>query len=166
MEGFMFGETVPSGRVISALLGVDASNKLSDKDVGKAVKLIASDTYGLCVADDEIEGVLLGVEPDTHNAGFSFGSVRTGYLGERVTAMNKSGGTLAIGAYVLAAAQEARGTLNGGTLGPVPYVKAGVAADDAPAVIFASPATYKWRVVSHLGGTGANNAELLIERVG
>lgn len=167
MTTHVLGPTVPSGRVVAVALGVDASNKLSDKDIGKPVKLIASDTYGLCGNGDEIEGILMGVENHTVNEGFSFGSILTGYLGDRAVAMNKNGSTLAIGTYVVAAAQEARGTVNSGSDGDgaLPYVKAGVANDDVP-VTFRTPNTFLWRVVSHLGGTGANNTPVLIERVG
>lgn len=166
MESFMFGVTVPSGRVVSAALGVDANSKLNDNDIGKPLKLIASDTYGICGDGDEIEGLHVSMEPHTVNNGFSFGSVQTCYLGDRIEAINKGAGAISVGQYVLAAAQAARNTKNAGSLDtPKPYVKAGVA-NNTTGPVFQSPATYRWRVVSLLGGNGAVDSEILIERVG
>lgn len=170
-ETFQFQPTVPSGRVASAALGADANSKLNDKDVGKPVKIGSSDTYVLCADGDELEGFLYGVEPNTVNNGFSFGSVLTCNLGDRVVAINKGGSSIAVGAYVLAAAQAARNTANtaGATsasgLEPCPYIKAGVA-NNTTGPVFQSPGTFRWRVVSLLGGSGAVDSEVLIERVG
>ena len=165
MDVFDFGVTVPTGRVVSAALGASNSTKLNDADKGKAVKLIASGTYGLVADGDEIEGILIGIEPNTVNNGFSFGSVQTCYLGDRVVAINKGAGALTIGGYVVAAAQAARNTANAGGLEPAPYVKAGVA-NNPTGPVFQSPGTFRWRVVSLLTGAGAVDSEVLIERVG
>lgn len=158
MTTFTLG--VPAGlaydSTVSAALGVNAAGKLTSADLGKAVKLIADSNYGVCADGNEIEGVLLAVEPYTVKDGFGFGTIQTK---ERVVAINKDVGVLAIGAYVVAAAQAAVGTANTvvasgtqkGTYGP--YVKAGAG------VIF------RWRVVAHFGGAGVVDTPILIERV-
>ena len=157
MATFTMG--VPAGlaydSTVSAALGVNAAGKLTSADLGKAVKLLADSTYGVCAATNDIEGVLIAVESHTVNDGFGLGTVQTK---ERVVAIAK-GGVLAIGAYVVAAAQAAIGTANTvvasgtqkGTYGPYVQAGAGVA--------------FKWRVVAHFGGAGAVDTPILIERV-
>ncbi len=84
------------------------------------------------------------LEPFTVNSGFSFGVVQTN---GRVRAYNADAGALAVGAYVINAAQVAVGTA--GLL----RVKAGAGT------------AFKWRVISLLGGSGAVASTVLIERV-
>lgn len=80
MAKFKMSALVGDGDVISAKLGTDTvanSGHLSDADIGKPLKLVAADTYGLCADGDVIEGFLVGVNPDTQD-GYAFGSVQVG----------------------------------------------------------------------------------------
>lgn len=162
---FKFGATVPQGKTISAALGVNAGTKLTDKDVNKCVKLAANNNYVLCADGDEIEGILMSVEPHTVNDGFGFGSVLLANEGVREEA-TVVGTTLAVGDFVVAAAQAAVGTEQ--TLGK-PTVKKGTAASQGGGSPFTyverSPNTYIWRVISLLSGTGLATETVLIEKV-
>lgn len=142
----------------SAALGVNAAGKLTDLDIGKAVKLIGDSNYGLCADGNDIEGILFSVEPFTVNAGFGFGTVQTK---ERIIGINKNGAALAmaVGDFAVAAAQPAVGTtiteITSGTQSGVrpTHVKTGAG------VLF------KWRVISLLGAAGAVDSLVLLERV-
>lgn len=158
MASFVMG--VPAGfedtSLCSAALGVNAAGKLTDYDLGKAVKLIADSTYGLCANGDDIEGQLVSVEPVTVNDGFGFGTIQ---VAERLVAKNSGGAAIAVGAEVIAAAQPAVGTaitaVSSGTqtgIRPMP-VKSGTGA------------IFKWRVISLLGGAGAVGTPILIEKI-
>ncbi len=164
MSDLMFQPTVPTGCVIAAHLGADgtAPNRFTDKEIGKAVKLAGLDNYVLCADGDELEGVVLAIEPGTIDNGFSYGSVQKD---GRVIAINTGSGALTVGTYVVASAQAALGTANatgGNNFDPCPQVEAGSAG--VPGTSFAVPATYKWRVISLLGGNGAVNSAVLIEK--
>lgn len=159
MADFMFQPTVPTGPlnpVATCLFGADgtAPNRFTDIELGKGVKLAGLDNYVLAADGDELEGIVLAVDGSTINEGFSWGSVLRATPTVRLIARNGGAGAIAVGAYVLAAAQQAIGTANllAGGLDPVPNVKAG------------APAVYKWRVISLLGGAGAVNSQILIER--
>lgn len=157
MAKFKFTELVPQDSVISAKLGVDANSKLTDADVGKAVKLIAADTYGLCAVNDEIEGFLVAVDSATAD-GLSFGSVQIS--GRKSVVLD---GAVTIGALVLTGTPIARNT----ALTVDVAVKTGTAASQSGTTPFAftqrTPNTHLWRLVS---GTGLNGAVGVIERVG
>lgn len=156
MAKFKFTETVPAGKVISAKLGVDAANPLSDADVGKFVKLAANDNYVLCAEGDEIEGVLLSVEPATID-GFAFGSVQIG--GRKAVTLQ---GAVPVGTAVVCGTPVARGT----ALTAPALVKAGTAASQLGAAPYTyterTPNTHIWRNIT---GAGTAGAEGLIERV-
>jgi hypothetical protein len=141
MAKFRFTETVPQGTVLAAKLGADSDNPLSDADVGKAVKLDASDNYVLADAGDEIEGFLLSVEPATQD-GFSFGSVQKG--GRKAITID---GTLAVGDLVVVGTVVARGIA---LTGPV-KVKKGTAASQLATGTYAyterTPNTHLWRLI-------------------
>ncbi len=155
MATFKFGVQagLTDDATFGAALGVNPAGKLTDRDLYKAVKLSGDSTYSLCADGDEIEGILVAVEPSTVNAGYGFGTVQKK---ERVLARNM-GAAIAVGAYVVAAAQPAVGTAigaesTGQSTGAQPTpVKSG------------TPATYKWRVVS-LITSGATGGIILIER--
>jgi len=86
---------------------------ITDADIGKPVKLVAADTYGLCADGDVIEGFLLSIDAATQ-AGLPFGTVQIdGY--KRV----ELDGDVAIGAAVEAAAPAAAGTAEANGLGKV-----------------------------------------------
>lgn len=145
---FEFTELVPipPGSVVSAALGVDKNAKFAQIDVGKGVKMGAAHNYVLLADGDDIEGVVVAVAPHTVNDGFSFGSVQKAGRVEAVV-QNGGGGALAVGAYVVSAAPVALGTAGKLT------VKAGAGV------------SHKWRVISRMGGNGANGTTVLIERV-
>lgn len=158
MTAFLFQPVVPlpDDATQNAALGVNPAGKLTDKDIGKALKLIGDSRYGVVADGDEIEAVLLSIEPFTVNDGYGFGTIQTK---ERVVASNAGAGAIAVGATVLAAAQPAVGTeittLTTGTqtgVKPTP-VKAG------------APTKFLWRVVSLLGGNGGVGTTILIERI-
>lgn len=158
MAAFQFG--VPAGFVdsstFSAALGVNAAGKLTDSDVGKAVKLIADSTYGLCADGNDIEGVLYSVEPATVNDGFGFGTI---LCDERFVGSNAGAGAIAVGAQVIAADQTAVGTA-------LTAISSGVMTGVLPTPVKAGTGTvFKWRVISLLGGAGAVGTPILLERV-
>lgn len=148
--------SLPDDAVVSAALGVNAAGKLTDFDKYKALKLAGNNNYVLAADGDDIEGVLVSVEPFTVNNGFGFGSVQTK---DRIIARNDGAGAIAVRAQVIAAAQGAVGTANttistGALTGVTPTpVKAGTGA------------VFNWRVISLLGAAGAVGDPILIERV-
>lgn len=156
---FTFSELVADARIISAKLGAATGTPLADADVGKAVKLIATDTYGLCADGDEIEGFLHSVEPATID-GYSFGSVQV--TGRKAV---KFDGTVAFGAKVLCGAIVARGTALA-SLGAV-KVKTGTAASQLTSGNYTyterTPNTHLWRVIS--AAATADGTSAIIERV-
>lgn len=149
MTAFYFDETVPNrnGAVRTSLLGASTSSSdhFTTKDANKPVKLIGDSRYGLVSDGDDLEAVVVGVEGGTLGNGYSYGSVQRyfNYLRAEVT-----GGVLSIGDTVVCAAQSALGTEQ-------PYVK----------VKSGAGAVYKWRVVSHLGGTGQIGTPVLLEPI-
>ena len=153
MTPLRFGVTVPMlpGSVDSCALGASASpgDRFTKNEVGKAVKLAASNNYVLAVDNDDLEGVCEEVgssDPGgTVNNGWSFGGVRRRFGSYEATV---KGGALAVGAQVRCAAQAALGTAN--TNG-APHIEAGTGT------------AFKWRVKSLLTGTGQIDQLVLIE---
>lgn len=131
-----------------AALGAAAGEAWTVKEVGKLVTLEAGstdDNYKLAAADDDIQGFVSSVEAHTVNSGFSFGVVQKN---GRLRAVNaNASAALAVGDYVIAAAQTAVGTAG------LAKVKAGAGS------------VFKWRVLSLMGGSGAVGATVLIEKV-
>ena len=147
MTTFVFTENVTDQEVISAALGVSNSTKLNDKDVGKPVKLASANNYVVCSTGDQIEGFVSSISPETVNGGFSFGGVATeGRFTAKLDAAQV--GTVAVGALVVAGVSSALGTVD-----TYPLVKTG------------SPATFFWRVIRIVSGTGVAGDLVLIERV-
>ena len=154
---YKFGiKPAPDHWKTEAVLGVNAAGKFTSKDLGKAVTLADDSRYVLAADGDEIEGVVVAMEPHTCNDGLGFGTVQT--KGRFVA--KAVGGTLAIGALVVVSTQSAVGTeivrvTTGERTGEIPItVKAG------------TPTVHIWRVISHYnGGAGAAGTFILIERV-
>jgi hypothetical protein len=147
MAKFTFQPTVPTDSTFSAKLGTDTvanGGGLTDADVGKFVKLVAPDTYGLCAEGDPIEGILVSLEPATID-GYSFGTVAKEDLRIKVQLQ----GAVSFGNFVVAGAPLARGVKQGATL---PKVKASATPTQ--------PGVRPWRTIS--GGT-ADGAAALIE---
>ncbi len=148
MTAFMFQPRVGDSDKVSAALGVSSAAKYSDSDLNKVVKLAGAHNYVPVSATDQIEGVVIAIAPNTVNNGFSFGTVQTD---GRIVATNASATALAVGDYVVAAAQLALGTVQ-----PYPLVQKSAA----------NAEFFKWRVVDLLtAGTGAQNTQVLIERI-
>ena len=138
----------PHADIVSAALGVDASNKLNDNDIGKPVKLAAANNYVVCANGDEIAGFLVSTEAATVNDGFSSGSVRRN---KRMTAQVDAAeiGTAVVGVLVAAGTSAALGTK-----------------DTRPQVeIIAAPAKHLWEVIRVISGTGVAGDLVLIERI-
>lgn len=145
-----FTETVTAAlKNTSAALGVSSGAKFVEADKDKAVKLAANDNYVLCAVDDPIEGFVNSLEAWTVNNGFSFGTVQTG---DRKRVQVAAGQTLAVGAFVVAAAQVALGTVG------LAQVKA--------AANLAAAGAFPWRVISLESGVGTAGAIVVIELAG
>lgn len=152
MTDFAFTPLVndPHADTISAALGVDASNKLTDNDVGKPVKLAGADNYVLCADGDDIDGFLVSTEANTVNDGFAFGSVQRN---KRFEVQVESGevGTLAVGTFAVAG---------------IPVVAINVKQTYAQVILKAAAAGAPlWKVISIISGTGVAGDLILIERV-
>ncbi|MDI1362519.1 hypothetical protein [Methylotenera sp.] len=164
MAKFNFTESFSVEEIIStklSALAADtaglASGYLTDADVGKAVKLGATDRYVLAVAGDEIEAFIVAVESATVD-GYSFGSV---VLAGRKSVVLE--GSVAIGGLVVVATPVAKGVASATAL----LVKAGTAASQSGTSPFAytarTPNTHLWRLISGAGTAGSVG---VIERVG
>lgn len=148
MTDFVFAPLVndPPARVESAALGASNAAKMTDNDIGKAVKLGTANNYVLCATNDEIAGFVSTVEPFTVNGGFSFGGVQRDRRMEAVVGTNQVG-AIAIGALVVADTQVALNTAGKAT------VRSG------------SPTIFLWRVIRHVTGTGVAGDTVLLEKV-
>ena len=135
-----------SAQYESACLGVDADNNLTENDIGKAVTLASSNNYVVAAKDAEIEGILVSLEPQTYNDGFSFGTVQRRGRAEATVGVTEAG-TVAVGELLVVDTQAAVGTAGGLQVYP------------------GSPTTFLWRCISIASGTGAAGDTIIIERV-
>ena len=175
MAKFLMKELVTDGDIVTARLGAGSgsANNIDDKEIGKAVKLVAESRYDLCAAGDPIEGFIAAVESATLD-GYSIGSVQV--EGRKEVTFNglqatPGTGAIAVGDYVVMGTAVAKGTAlaaNNGNKVTKATMQPGVTAatvvgDVAPMLKVAMQA---WRVVS-LGsaGTGAVGTTGVIERV-
>lgn len=135
---------------------------ITDNDVGKAVKLSATDTVTLCADGDPIYGFINSVEIGTEDGLVVVGVLIRGR--QRVTL----DGDVAIGSIVECGAQEAAGTAKAGNWANV-SIKAAVAADlavDASGTLIAASvnalladalvAKKAWVLVSGAGTDGTD----------
>ena len=153
MSTFAFNVKVndPFADVTDAALGT-AGQGWGDEEIGKAVKLSTANNYVLCSDGDPMEGFVCAVEPNTVNAGVSFGAVQRN---KRVVAVLDTGETgVTVGTVVVAGAQAAVGTANASSA-PV------VAAEPVPGT---SAGNFIWRVIRLIDGGDAGD-RVLIERV-
>lgn len=156
MAKFMFTELVDISEVVTARLGAGtgAGNNLTDKEVGKFVKLVGDSQYNLCAAGNEIEGRISSIETATMDA-YTIGGVQqegrfeVTFDGLQAT---PGTGTVAIGDYVVCGTVVAKDTA------------LTVAAKVCKATAAGNTLNFKWRVVS-LGsaGTGAVGTTGIIE---
>lgn len=155
MAKFQMKELVDSAEAITARLGSasGSANYVTDKEIGKPVKLVGDSQYNLCAAGDQIEGFVLGVETYTADD-FSIGSVQTeGRKRVMLDGLQATPGTgvIAVGDYVVCGTVVAKDT----------------AITTAPKVCKATTQTgmyFPWRVVS-LEGTTAVGQYAVIERL-
>lgn len=163
MTPLKFGVTVPlpPGAIITAALGADAAGAFKQADIGKAVKLGPNDNYIVCAVNDAMEGVVQSIEPGLVNNGFSHGGVLRHIPGlTRVEVLNNAAAALAVNDFVKTTAQAAIGTANAsGTTknagtSPMPQVTKGDGTEKCA-----------WRVISLLGGNGAQNTVVLVEAI-
>jgi hypothetical protein len=150
MSNFAFNVKVndPFADITEAALGATTGDGWGNEEVGKAVKLGPANNYVLASDGDDIEAVVVSMEPNTVNQGFSFGSVQRNCRREAVLDAAETG--VAVGATVVAGAQEVVGTQTNGNK-TVVAAGAGV--------------VYKWRVIRLIDGTGEAGDTVLIEKV-
>jgi len=145
-------QPVAGATIVSAKLGTDTvanGGGLTDADIGKPVKLSAADTYSLCAAGDQIDGFLVGINPETQD-GYTFGSVQIdGYVRVELS------GAATVGSLVAAATPAAAGTAEANGLGKV---QAHTLATADVASLAASIFAINWRVVSGTGLDGDTTA--------
>ena len=157
MASFKISPVVDPSQVQSCLLGSDTvanGGGLVDADIGKPVKLVATDRYDLCVDGDEITGFVNSIEPASVG-GYAFGTIRKGpFIAVELD------GDAAIGTLVEAAAITAAGTALANGL---PVVSVHV--EDITTVTTLRDTTFKtnYRVVSGTGLDGDLTA--VVERV-
>jgi len=147
--------------VISAKLGSNTianSGHLNDNDIGKPVKLSAANTYALCADGDNIDGFIVGVQPEPVD-GWSFGSVQ---IGGRVYAQLEGASTF--GYVVEAGAPAAARTAEPSGYGQVSsHAGHAVIAADAAIAIATRPLilSKKWRIIS---GAVLDDSIVLLEK--
>lgn len=175
MPKFQIVETIHSEKITTVRLGTNTvanNGGYTDKDVGKAVKLVGESRYALCAAGDKIEGFINSVEPGTFD-GYSYGGiVKSGYKAVTFDGLQATAGTgeIAVGDYVVCGTVVAAGTalsaplkVTKATIQPGTSTASAVGDVDDHVKAGMSPL---WRVVS-LGsaGTGAVGTVGVIERV-
>ena len=142
--------------VISAKLGASTSAKLTDNDIGKPVKLLAAGRYGLCSDGDNIDGFLVGVDPETVD-GYAFGSVQTG---GRVYAQLEGSSTF--GYVVEAGTTAAYNTAEASGYGQVSsHAGYALTTTDTVDEIRGMVLSKKWRIIS---GAVTDDAIVLLEK--
>ena len=144
--------------VISAKLGTDTvanSGHLNDNDIGKPVKLLAAGRYGLCADGDNIDGFLVGVDPETRD-GYAFGSVQVG--GRVYCSLD---GAATFGDVVEAGTMAAARTAETNGYGKVSSHATLAASSPTAAQYKALSLTKKWRVIS---GAVTDTSVVLLEK--
>ena len=157
MASFKIVPVVDPTQVQSCLLGSDTvanGGNLVDADIGKPVKLVATDRYDLCADGDEIEGFVDSISASSVG-GYSFGTIRKGPF-IRV----ELSGDAAVGSLVEAAAPAAAGTAETNGL---PVVSAHVEVITTVTTLRDSTFKHNYRVVSGTGLDGDLTA--VVERV-
>lgn len=104
---YTLAPTIHSYPIKTVNLGTKAQ-VYSREEIGKAVKLIAPDTYGLCAAGDQIEGIITSSEyalTGAKRGGLAIGGISDNGYFEVVASVQ-----LAINDFVVAGAQPAFGT--------------------------------------------------------
>lgn len=142
--------------VISAKLGASTSAKLTDKDIGKPLKLLAAGRFGLCSDGDNIDGWLVGVDPEPVD-GYAFGSVQ---IGGRVYAQLEGASTF--GYVVEAGTTAAYNTAEASGYGQVSsHAGYALTTTDTVDEIRGMVLSKKWRIIS---GAVTDDAIVLLEK--
>ena len=153
MEMFKRGLTTGSNDVIdSEAIGL-VDGPIGQGDLGKLVKLAAK-SFELCAEGDLIDGQIAAIDAATVNDGYRFGSVKKG---PRLAVAVKTASTAEVGKLVVAAEQEALGSVAGKT---DPYINGLVD-------LAAEQGTTKsrWRIYEVLGDSTSANCKVIIERI-
>ena len=145
--------------VISAKLGTNTvanSGHLTDADIGKPVKLLAAGRYGLCSDGDNIDGWLVGVDPETRD-GYAFGTVQ---IGGRIYAQLEGSSTFGyiVEAGTVAAARTAETSGYGQVSSHAGYT---LTTTDTVDEIRPMLLSAKWRIIS---GAVTDDAIVLLEK--
>lgn len=153
-RAFLIQPTIHAYPVDTVILNAPANTAPTRAEIGKPVKLVAADTYGLCAAGDPIEALiasdLSSLTGATRGGKLLVGIVKKGIF------KAKAGEVLAIGDYVVSDAVPALGTeLTENAAGEqLPVVKKG-----------ANTTPFQCRVVGFDGGAGALNSTVVVEFV-
>lgn len=153
-RAFLIQPTIHAYPVDTVILNAPANTAPTRAEIGKPVKLVAADTYGLCAAGDPIEALI------TSDLSSFTGATRGGKLLVGITKKGifkaKAGEVLAIGDYVVSDAVPALGT-------ELPENSAG---ENLPVVKKGTNTTpFQCRVVGFDGGAGALNSTVVVEFV-
>lgn len=122
-------------------------------DLGKLFKK-AENAFLLCAEDDLIDGQLESLREFTVNDGYAFGTIKRAW---RIEAAVAAANTAAVGALVVAGAQEALGS---STIAADPSLKAvvKVAADQGTT-------KSKWSIYAIVGDKTQANCKVVLERL-
>lgn len=153
-RAFLIQPTIHAYPVDTVILNAPANTAPTRAEIGKPVKLVAADTYGLCAAGDPIEALI------TSDLSSLTGATRGGKLLVGIVKKGifkaKAGEVLAIGDYVVSDAVPALGT-------ELPENAAG---EQLPVVKKGTNTTpFQCRVVGFDGGAGALNSTVVVEFV-
>ena len=153
-RAFLIQPTIHAYPVDTVILNAPANTAPTRAEIGKPVKLVAADTYGLCAAGDPIEALiasdLSSLTGATRGGKLLVGIVKKGIF------KAKAGEVLAIGDYVVSDAVPALGT-------ELPENAAG---EQLPTVKKGTNTTpFQCRVVGFDGGAGALNSTVVVEFV-
>jgi hypothetical protein len=159
-----------ASRTVGGVPGTGGSMTFLEES--KFVKLVGESQYDLCASGDVIEGQIVSVEAATSD-GWTIGGIKENkeiYATANGLQATEGTGNLAVGDYVVAGTQDAKGVAM--TTAYPKVLKATQQLGATPADLAGAAAQMKlsahaWRVVS-LGqaGTGAPGTTIVITRVG
>jgi hypothetical protein len=159
-----------ASRTVGGVPGTGGSMTFLEES--KFVKLVGESQYDLCASGDAIEAQIVSVEAATSD-GWTIGGVRETkevYVTAAGLQATEGTGNIAIGDYVVAGTQDAKGVAM--TTAYPKVLKAAVQVGAVPATLAEAGAQSKlaahaWRVVS-LGpvGSGAPGTTIVITRLG
>lgn len=139
--------------IITDALGTAVANvgTYDDLEVGKGV-ILAAASYVAASKDDEIEGIVNSVEPNTVNTGFSWGGIQT--KGRFIAILGASQDTTAAPGDALVNDTP----IADGTAGTIQVY--GTGSTGFPA----GPFLFNWRIIRLIDG-GDTGDQVLIERI-